>query len=95
MNRSKKLSPEVRERAVRMVLEHRGKHPSVWSAVDSIATKIGESSQVAYHQLSAGMLPIRKIRHGMTRRLARCRPCVRGRYPCPGEATWVRCRWAT
>ncbi len=41
MNKSNKFSPEVRERAVRMVQEHRGEYPSVWAAVESIAPKIG------------------------------------------------------
>lgn len=41
MNKSKKFSPEVRERAVRLVQEHRGEYPSLWSAVESIAPKIG------------------------------------------------------
>jgi len=36
-----KYSPEVRERAVRMVQEHRGEYPSLWAAVESIAPKIG------------------------------------------------------
>ena len=36
-----KFSPEVRERAVRMVLEHARDHPSRWAAVVSIAEKIG------------------------------------------------------
>jgi len=36
-----KFSPEVRARAVRMVLEHEGDHPSRWAAVVSIAEKIG------------------------------------------------------
>jgi transposase-like protein len=41
MNKSKKFSPEVRERAVRLVQEHRGEYPSLWAAVESIAPKIG------------------------------------------------------
>ena len=41
MNKTNKFSPEVRERAVRMVLEHRGEYPSLWAAAQSIAPKIG------------------------------------------------------
>ena len=41
MNKSTKFSPEVRERAVRLVQEHRGEYPSLWAAVESIAPKIG------------------------------------------------------
>ena len=37
----KRYSPEVRERAVRMVLEHGGEYPSRWAAVSSVAPKIG------------------------------------------------------
>jgi len=36
-----KYSPEVRERAVRMVFEHAGEHTSQWAAIGSIAAKIG------------------------------------------------------
>ena len=45
MNKTNKFSPEVRERAVRMVQEHRGEYPSLWAAVESIAPKIGCVSQ--------------------------------------------------
>ncbi|WP_423213598.1 IS3 family transposase [Ralstonia solanacearum] len=41
MNKTNKFSPEVRERAVRMVQEHRGEYPSLWATVESIAPKIG------------------------------------------------------
>ena len=41
MNKSKQFSSEVRERAVRLVQEHRGEYPSLCAAVESIAPKIG------------------------------------------------------
>lgn len=41
MTKSNKYSPEVRERAVRLVQECRADHPSLWAAVESIAPKIG------------------------------------------------------
>ena len=41
MSKSTRYSPEVRERAVRMVFDHQREYPSQWQAVVSIATKIG------------------------------------------------------
>ena len=41
MSKSIRYSPEVRERAVRMVFEHQREYPSQWQAVVSIASKIG------------------------------------------------------
>jgi transposase-like protein len=40
-----RFSPEVRERAVRMVLEHRGEYASEWAAIQSVASKIGCSAE--------------------------------------------------
>ncbi|SNZ20471.1 Transposase [Cohaesibacter gelatinilyticus] len=40
-----KYSPEVRERAVRMVFDNQGQHASRWSAILSISSKIGCSPQ--------------------------------------------------
>jgi transposase len=41
MARPSRFSPEVRERAVRMVVEHTQDHASQWAAITSIAAKIG------------------------------------------------------
>jgi transposase len=38
-------SPEVRERAVRLVLEGGGDHPTQWAAISSVAGKIGCTSE--------------------------------------------------
>jgi transposase-like protein len=61
-----KYSPEVRERAVRMVQEHRGEYPSLWAAIESIAPKIGCVPQtlnewVRKHEVETG------LRDGITR----------------------------
>ena len=60
MKKSSKFSPEVRERAVRMVLEHRGEYPSMWATIESIAPKIGWVPQTLHewvrkHEVEAGM----------------------------------------
>jgi transposase len=65
MNKSNKFSPEVRERAVRMVLEHRGEYASTWAAVESLAPKIGCVPQtlltwVQRHEIDGG------VRDGVT-----------------------------
>ncbi len=41
MGRASRYSPEVRDRAVRMVFEHQGEYDSQWAALASIASKIG------------------------------------------------------
>jgi transposase len=41
MNKTTRYSPEIRERAVRMVFEHQAEYDSQWAAMNSIAGKIG------------------------------------------------------
>ncbi|GAA0535767.1 transposase [Pigmentiphaga daeguensis] len=62
MSKNNKFSPEVRERAVRLVQEHRGEYPSQWAAVQSIAPKIGCSGYtllkwVQLQEVEAGTRP--------------------------------------
>jgi transposase-like protein len=59
-NKSNRFSPEVRERAVRMVQEYRGEYPSLWACIESIAPKIGCVAQtlhewVKQHEIDTGL----------------------------------------
>lgn len=59
MSKSNRYSPEVRERAVRLVQEARKEHPSQWAAIESIAPKIGCAAQTLHdwvkrHEVDTG-----------------------------------------
>ena len=62
MPRATRFSPEVRERAVRMVGEQAPAHPSQWAAITSIAEKIGCTpetlrSWIRRHERDTGQRP--------------------------------------
>ena len=62
MTRSSRYSPEVQERAVRLVQEHLAEHPSQWAAIASIASKLGCTAEtlrrwVRQRERDAGQRP--------------------------------------
>jgi transposase len=62
MGRPSKYSKEVRERAVRMVLEHQDQHDSQWATICSVSEKLGCSTEALRRWLrqaerDQGLLP--------------------------------------
>jgi transposase len=53
MTRPGRYPAEIRERAVRMVLEHQAEHPSQWATITSIASKFGMTPETLRHWVRA------------------------------------------
>ena len=53
MTKRRRFSPEVRERAVRLVMEQAAEYPSQWAAITSVAEKIGCTSETLRHWVRA------------------------------------------
>ncbi len=84
MKKSTRFSPEVRERAVRMVVEVTGQHDSEWAAIVSIAAKIGCTAEtlrgwVRQHERDSGQREGRPrlTRSGSRNSNAKCANCAR------------------
>lgn len=62
MNTQKRYPKEVKERAVKMVLEHLAEYPSEWQATQSIASKFGMTAEtlrkwIRQHERDRGLRP--------------------------------------
>jgi hypothetical protein len=58
MGTSKRYPAELRERAVRLVLEHRGEYPTEWGAITSIAEKFGVGSETLRSEVQGAPLQV-------------------------------------
>ncbi len=55
MGKINRYSPEVRDRAIRMVTDHRGEYASQWAAIQSVSQKLGMTE---YSRISLPPIPL-------------------------------------
>ena len=84
MNSPTRYSPEVRERAVRLVLEHQSEHDSQWSAITSVASKLGCTAETLRKWVRQADS---RFRGNDVRPLGSCRAEQRGTSPTQGVRT--------
>lgn len=77
-----KFSPEVRERAVRLVREQRSEHPSMWAAVESIAPMIGCTPQTLHEWVKRDQVDHGERDGGLPKDAETLRPSMQA---CPYE----------
>ena len=68
MPRTTRFSPEVRERAVRLVQDHRAEYESQWAAIRSIASKLGCSGEALRSWLRRAERAVRAVQCGVESR---------------------------
>lgn len=57
MSKPPKFSPEVRDRAIRMIYEVRESHDSQWAAIETVASKIGCTAQTLSNWIRKASAP--------------------------------------
>ena len=83
MSRPSRFSPEVRERGVRMVLEHADQYDSQWAAIRSIAEKLGYTAETLRSW-------VRPMRHRIQlERILKAQPSAASRSPPARSRLWT------
>src|SRR5919206_3670995 len=95
-----KYSPEVRERAVRMVFDHQGDHASQWAAIGSIAAKIGCTAEtlrgwVRQAERDQGVRAGSPSRRGSRRWSGKSESCAKRTKSCARRRLILRWRRST
>ena len=92
MGKPRKYSPEVRERAVRLVFDHEHQHDSQWAAIRSVAEKIGCTAETLRHWVRQAERDVGRCPGLSTEERGRMKELereVRERRWCADSARWA------